>query len=121
MVGILIAEDANESYIHLYRAGNYWEAFEVSAFNLVATHADVSVIPIMLLTMPRPIVMASIEASYLIQAVRNLECVNSCGEARTYRLTKKVDLSAYKKWHTEEVKFLADYAAGKHVDGMRNS
>ena len=61
LTDILFNESTNGDYIHLYRAGDCWVAFERSAFNLCRIYSKSVVNAMKVFIAPFPIVLASVE------------------------------------------------------------
>ena len=58
---ILAREEENAGRIHLYRTGEFWVAFEQSAYLLHALDDNVKVIPMKVAPVTRPLAMASLD------------------------------------------------------------
>ena len=96
---ILMRESTNHSGIYLYRTGDYWVAFEKSAYRLEAVCRDVSVMPVKIARIPAPFLMTSIEGKRLQALAGRWECAGSKPAEKFYEVPGTVDATAYRAWH----------------------
>ena len=102
---ILVKESRNDRFMYLYDTGNYWMAFEKSAFKLCTMYAGAAVMPMRIVDVPFPVVAAGLAKRDFDAVTRALEC---CGRGAG-RLTYVVDGLAegrYSRWHKRNVKDL---------------
>lgn len=104
---ILLKEEANSSEIHLYKAGGYWVAFEKSAYRLASISPDIPFIPMAITGGPAPFVMASIDEKSLNVRTSGLTCTGNGRSRKTYRTSDKMDARAYRIWHTNKLRTIA--------------
>lgn len=103
---ILSKEANNERYMYLYDAGNYWMAFERSAYMLSKLYVHALLLPMKTPYIPFPIVAASIEQEKLHSIVNGLICKKRTGKERIYVTGKVENVSFYDRWHDRETKIL---------------
>ena len=101
--GILRKEHLNSCHIHLYRTGNYWAAFEKSAYLLHSHCRNLWVFPIKVADVTNPIVMASIEHAQLEAVAKAWDCLLDGDSVRVYKSWMTVDAPTYQAWHDKEV------------------
>ena len=97
--GILRKEHLNSCHIHLYRTGNYWVAFEKSAYLLHSHCRNLWIFPIKVADVTNPIVMANIEHAQLEAVAKAWDCLLD----EVYKSRMTVDAPAYQAWHEKEV------------------
>lgn len=99
---IIGGEATNTSTIHLYRTGNFWVAFEKSAYLLTQSAIAYDTSAMQLPSHPTPIVMAytdDITITILLQKHTLLKSDNNY----TAIATSPISAELYKEWHTEEI------------------
>lgn len=96
---ILFNEGANRNYIHLYRAAEYWVAFERSAFNLCCSYAKSVINAMKVFKVPFPIVIASVEVREIPFLIGNMECTKKTSAERIYKIEKVSDGRLFQEWH----------------------
>jgi hypothetical protein len=98
---IVTRENHNDTTIYLYSAGDYWVAFEKSAYQLSMLHPDCQIYPIITDAYPFPIVMASVPLS-------QLQPTSATPDFSTLPTTLTLSPALYQEWHDEEVCVLED-------------
>lgn len=107
---ILRKEDGNRDAIHLYSLGDWWVAFESSAFQLSLRCPGASVLPLRLKDVPYP-VLASCVAS------ADLPGHHPHQRRLTLRATS-LDVKKYRKWREQKLGwFLEELQAADVTDG----
>lgn len=103
MVEILRKEQDNKKYIHLYSAGEYWHAFEESAFQLSRIFTECETAFLRHKNYPFPVVMASLPDSELQTYIR--QHIPVC-DRLDYKKLLVAELSTveYRAWHEHAVK-----------------
>ncbi len=105
---ILFNEGANRNYIHLYRAAEYWVAFERSAFNLCCSYAKSVINAMKVFKAPFPIVVASIEDREIPFFADNMECMRRMSVERIYKIDKPSDDRLFQEWHYQNTSAFHD-------------
>lgn len=100
-VEILNREKDNERRAYLYNVGEYWMAFEHSAWQLCQLFPQSTVAIFYLKTYPFPIVMASVLCRYA-QPYFQQHIVRTF-EDYTILFTSAFSLPRYRKWHRDTV------------------
>jgi len=103
MFDILRKEQGNRKYIRLYGAGEYWHAFEESAFQLSRIFTEYETTLFSHKDHPFPVVMASIPDNELRSYIR--QHIPVCDRS-DYKKLLAVEFSAaeYRTWHEHAVK-----------------
>ena len=103
MFDILRKEQGNRKYIRLYGAGEYWHAFEESAFQLSRIFTEYETTLFSHKDHPFPVVMASIPDNELRSYIRLH--IPVC-DRFDYKQLLAVEFSAaeYRTWHEHAVK-----------------
>lgn len=96
---ILDKETRNSHMMYLYRTGIYWTAFERSAYRLEKLSGNVSIIPVRIFGISGTVVTAGIEDGCLDSVLEASECVENGRSVRTFRMQRKLDETAYHRWH----------------------
>lgn len=102
---ILMKESCNDRFMYLYDTGNYWMAFEKSAFKLCTMYANAAVMPMRIVNVPFPVVAAGLEKRDFDAVTRSLECCYREADRRIY-IVDGLPGSRYSKWHRRNVKDL---------------
>ena len=103
LTNILRKEMKNEDTIHLYCIGNYWVAFEQSAYLLSRLSADIQTMAMQPIAHPFPVVMTTITESALQTIKRTLKT-----KTPDYKILTTTPLAqpSYTRWHRKECKYL---------------
>ena len=99
LADILFNESSNGDYIHLYRAGDCWVAFERSAFNLYRCYSKAVINAMKVFIAPFPIVLASVEDREIPLIVDDMECTKRNLVERIYKMKKPSDSKLFQQWH----------------------
>lgn len=103
MVEILCKEQGNRKYIRLYGAGEYWHAFEESAFQLERLLRKGETTLLSHKNYPFPVVMVSILDSELRTYIR--QHIPVCDKPDYKKLlVAELSVSEYRAWHEHAVK-----------------
>ena len=103
MVEILRKEQGNGKYIRLYGAGEYWHAFEESAFQLERLLRKGETTLLSHKNYPFPVVMVSILDSELRTYIR--QHIPVCDKPDYKKLlVVELSVSEYRAWHEHAVK-----------------
>lgn len=114
MPDILYMEAGNLSHIYLYRADDYWVAFERSAFNLCRAYSDSIITPMKVANAPVPIVMASVKSKDVLEATHNLHCLSRTEKLRVYDARNlSCNNASFSRWHNRKVKNIVCYLSRK--------
>lgn len=99
---IIHAEDTSGRYVRLYGAGDYWHAFEESAYQLSLLFGTDDITVLRHKAYPFPVVMASIPDAVLQEYARKHIFRR---KAPGYRELPGMGISMkqYKEWHKREV------------------
>lgn len=101
MKHILQQESQNENRIHLYDVGEYWVAFEKSAYLLEQlVPREEHPIVLYMKNHPFPIVMHSSHYLRVKELCHHHALVNRAS-GRLQFLTKPIEKSSYKKWYNK--------------------
>lgn len=103
---ILSREKDNQRFAHLYGFGNYWVAFEHSAYQLCRLFPRSEISVIRFITYPFPVVMAAVtDAELHAYSCRHILRIAE----PDYRVLTTEELSPerYREWHRVEVEELA--------------
>ena len=100
---ILREEDTNVHDIHLYRIGNYWAAFEKSAYMLNILCRNAWIFPIKVAGISSTIVMVSIEHERLERDFKGTKLLKDDNHGRVYKRQTILDNSNYQLWHDKEI------------------
>ena len=99
LTDILFNESTNGEFIHLYRAGDCWVAFERSAFNLCLCYSKAVVNAMKVFIAPFPIVLASVEDREILLFVDDMECMKRTLVERIYKIKNPSDSKMFHQWH----------------------
>lgn len=102
---ILAREKENERFIHLYGLGNYWVAFERSAYQLYRLFPQSETSIIRFVTYPFPVVMAAVTDIELRAYSRRHILRNAEPDYRVLA-TSAISFDRYREWHRTEVEEL---------------
>lgn len=103
MVEILRKEQSNRKYIRLYGAGEYWHAFEESAYQLSRIFTKCETAFYRHKDYPFPVVMVSIPDSELRTYIR--QHIPVCDKPDYKKLLiAELSASEYRVWHEHTVK-----------------
>ena len=92
---IMSRENHNDTAIYLYPAGNYWVAFEKSAYQLARLHPECQTYPVHTSLYPFPIVIASLPLTHITPTTTT---------PTFSTLTPPTpSLDNYQEWHDEEI------------------
>ncbi len=105
--GILMKESSNDRFLYLYDTGDYWMAFEKSAFTLCTMYANAAVMPMSIAGIPFPVVTAGLAKNDYDAVTRRLECYGKSAGRRVF-IVGELSESRYAKWHKRNVEDLAD-------------
>ena len=103
MFDILRKEQGNRRYIRLYGAGEYWHAFEESAFQLSRIFTEYETTLFSHKDHPFPVVMASIPDNELRSYIRLHIPVCDRSDYKKL-LVAELSVSEYRVWHEHAVK-----------------
>lgn len=109
LTDILFNESTNGDYIHLYRAGDCWVAFERSAFNLCRIYSKSVVNAMKVFIAPFPIVLASVEDREIPLIVDGMECTKRTLVERIYRTKNPSDSKLFQRWHHRNTLAFQDF------------
>lgn len=97
IVEIMRREAENESSAILYRTGNYWTAFERSAYQIKHIYPNCMTYPVAVASLSHPVIIASLPCEELGGA---LDCVfPDCQQVVIS--ASQVDIGKYVVWHKE--------------------
>lgn len=99
---ILDREVDNNNSIHLYGTGEYWVAFEKSAYQLSRVYPRSTTTPLSLTTYPFPIVMVSMTNSGL-RACSGKYPFRMEGTDYGILVVHSLTIADYREWHNAEV------------------
>lgn len=94
-------EVGNEDRINLYCTGDYWAAFERSAYQLCRLYPDCEVYPVYLDTCPSPVVMASLPYAEL-RDCSDAGCPE-CGGGFVEISAQRLKCVEYERWYRKEI------------------
>lgn len=103
MDAIVRKEHGNIKYIHLYSAGEYWHAFEESAFQLSLIFEEYETVLFRHKNYPFPVIMASIAYGELQTYTRQHIPVSNKPDY-TKLLVSELSTADYYSWHKRTVK-----------------
>lgn len=95
---ILEKERDNHTHIHLYDIGEFWIAFEQSAFQLTRLTKESTIVPLRLMSYPFPIITAAISINTLATLSHTHTVENSLHDARSI-VTCELQEERYRRWH----------------------
>lgn len=100
--GIMRREAGNETSAILYRTGDYWAAFERSAYQLKRLYPCCTTYPMLVATIPYPIVIATLPLAEL-DAAADMHPE----EEHTVIPAPKISIGKYAAWHRRKEQALA--------------
>lgn len=107
---IIDRESGNDNRIYLYPTGNYWTAFEKSAYQLERLFPQCSVSSMVLATSPTPIVLASLPytdiAGYATDKSRITIKAFGNDEVLAIMQAPTLPAAVYRHWHMEKTEAL---------------
>lgn len=96
-------EADNRTSVHLYRVGDYWAAFERSAYQLSRFDSGVMLTPMQLNNFPFPIVMACVHTDEWPRIARHFTVAQSTDDYRHLVTSSVLSPWSYGRWHSREV------------------
>lgn len=102
---ILSREKDNQRFAHLYGFGNYWVAFEHSAYQLCRLFPRSETSVIRFITYPFPVVMAAVTDAEL-RAYSRRHILRIAEPDYRVLTTEELPLERYREWHRVEVEEL---------------
>lgn len=103
---ILNREKDNQRFAHLYGFGNYWVAFEHSAYQLCRLFSRSETSIIRFVTYPFPVVMAAVTDAEL-HAYSRRHILRIAEPDYRVLTTEELPFERYREWHRVEVEELA--------------
>ena len=105
---ILAREYAESTLMHLYPAGDYWVAFEKSAYLLHRLSPDALIFPLAIAGITFPVIMASLDNGLFQTLTKELSHRDMNDGRCTFRTNLENNTGAYLSWHTREAAPIAD-------------
>ena len=105
---ILSKEKGNMFRIYLYSLGNYWTAFESSAYRLCRLGGKAVVLPMRVAGLAAPVVAACLDKLRVRELVSGLDCVEHGQERRVYQTREALDRNDYLLWHVRKTRPVLD-------------